>query len=188
MPKGARNSEHEICHGGGPERRFFDATGEFANAGNNARIKTVDNLGSFLVRYTANAVVLSNYRSTDLDGDAIEDAWATNHFGHSPLTAAEKSADSDGDGMSNYDEFRAGTDPTNAASALRVSATVSGGTATLEWPCVDGKMYRVYVSGDMRTWREVAEPTFAFPEAGLCQWTDDGRDGGSMWFYRVVVE
>jgi hypothetical protein len=171
---------------------FTSATGSFVNAPHESRLKTADNLASFLVLYRPNEVVLTDYRRTDLDGDGIEDAWATNHFGHSPLTAAEKSGDSDGDGMSNHDEFRAGTDPTDAGSALRVSASISGATATLQWPGIDGKTYRVYFSDDLRTWRRVAEPTFAFPEPGLCQWTDDGRDagsaGGRMRFYRVAVE
>jgi hypothetical protein len=167
---------------------FASATGEFANAPHESRLKTVDNLASFLVVYRSNAVVLTDYRSTDLDGDAIEDAWATSYFGHSPLTSAERAADNDGDGFSNYDEFRAGTDPRDPASALRVSVAITQGTTRLQWPCVDGKTYRVYVSGELRTWREVADPTFVFPDAGICQWTDDGRDGGSMWFYRVAVE
>lgn len=175
-----------------PVVTYASATGEFGNAAHNARIKTVDSLGSFLVRYTANAVVLGDYRSTDLDGDAIEDAWATNYFGHSPLTAAEKSADRDGDGFSNYDEFRAGTNPSDPASALRVSVAMTQGAARLRWPCVDGKTYRIYFSSDSRSWREVRDPTFAFPQSGLCEWADDGRDAGSaraqMRFYRVAVE
>lgn len=166
---------------------FASATGEFLNAPDNSRIKTVDNLSSFLVRYMPNAVLLSDHRSTDLDGDLIEDAWATNYFGHSPLAPVERLSDSDGDGMSNYDEFRAGTDPTNSSSALRVSATVTQGRVTLRWPCVDGKSYRIYFSSDMRAWREVSEPTFAFPEAGVCEWTSDGS-GAQMQFYRVAVE
>lgn len=166
---------------------FTSATGEFLNAPDNSRIKTVDNLSSFLVRYMPTAVILSDYRSTDLDGDLIEDAWATNYFGHSPLAPVERLSDSDGDGMSNYDEFRAGTDPTNSSSALRVSATVTQGRATLRWPCVDGKSYRIYFSSDMRAWREISEPTFAFPEAGVCEWAGDGS-GAEMQFYRVAVE
>ena len=171
---------------------FTSATGEFVNAPHESRLKTVDNLASFLVLYRSNAVVLTDYRSTDLDGDAIEDAWATNHFGHSPLTSAERAADNDGDGFSNYDEFRAGTDPSDPASALRVSVTITQGTATLRWPCVDGKTYRVHFSGDVRSWQQVSDPTFAFPQAGSCEWTDDGRDAGSasgrMRFYLVAVE
>ncbi len=171
---------------------FTLVTGAFSNAPHESRLKTVDHLASFLVLYRSNAVVLTEYRSTDLDGDGIEDQWATNHFGHSPLTPAEKAADNDGDGFSNYDEFRAGTDPSDPASALRVSVTMTQGTTTLRWPCVDGKTYGVYFSGDMRGWREVSDPTFAFPQPGLCEWTDDGRDAGSangrMRFYRVAVE
>jgi hypothetical protein len=44
----------------------------------------------------------------------------------------------------------------------------------------------------MRSWRKVSDATFAFPQAGVCEWTDDGRDAGSasgqMRFYRVAVE
>jgi hypothetical protein len=171
---------------------FTSVTGAFSNAPDESRLKTVDNLGSFLVNYRANAVVLTDYRSTDLDGDTVEDAWATNYFGHSPLTSAERAADNDSDGLSNYDEFRAGTDPNDPASALRVSVAMTQGTATLRWPYVDGKRYGIYLSADMRSWREVSDPTFVFPQGGICEWTDDGGDAGPasgrMRFYRVAVE
>jgi hypothetical protein len=54
----------------------------------------------------------------DSDGDGIPDIWETQFFGDS--TSASGSADADGDGMINTDEFLAGTDPTNALSVLRV--------------------------------------------------------------------
>jgi T5SS/PEP-CTERM-associated repeat protein len=168
------------------------ASGAFTNAPDRGRLLTSDRLGSFLVLYTNNAVVLTDYQSTDLDGDGLEDAWATNYFGHTPLSPAEKAADDDGDGANNGDEFLAGTDPHAAASVLRATLTYTNSAATLSFPCVEGRTYRVLVSADLTVWREVPSPTFAWPEPGRCEWTDDGQDTGGRgadWrFYRLEVE
>ena len=167
-------------------------TGTFSNVASGARLNTANNLGSFVVDYATNRIFLTGYQSTDLDGDRIEDAWATNHFGHSPLTPAERLADADGDGANNYEEFRAGTDPNAPASALRLSIAYAGDRATVSFPCVDGKEYRIWSSNNLKTWTEVTDPTFAYPWPGRCEWTDDGKDTGGLGaasrFYRVTVD
>jgi hypothetical protein len=58
----------------------------------------------------------------DVDGDGISDWWETNYFGTMNTTnnAANALLDPDGDGMSNRDEYVAGTNPTNALSVLRL--------------------------------------------------------------------
>jgi len=48
---------------------FTSATGSFVNAPHESRLKTADNLASFLVLYRPNEVVLTDYRRTDLDGE-----------------------------------------------------------------------------------------------------------------------
>jgi T5SS/PEP-CTERM-associated repeat protein len=172
--------------------RAAAVSGTFNNVTNGGRLKTTDNLGSFMVEYTATSVILRDYRPTDLDGDMIEDAWATQHFGHSPLTPAEKAADDDGDGSSNYDEFIAGTDPKSSASTLRASISYTNGGVTVAFPCQEGKRYSISWSSDLITWNHVIDPTFSFPEAGVCRWTDDGQwtggVGGPARFFRVSVE
>ena len=54
----------------------------------------------------------TNPRNTDTDGDGMPDGW---EFGFSPATnlkdQSDRDADPDQDGLTNYDEYRNGTDP-----------------------------------------------------------------------------
>ncbi len=64
----------------------------------------------------------------DSDGDGLADSWETTYFTNLNQTA---SGDGDGDGVSNGDEFRDGTNPTNSASALfRLTVSSDGGSLT----------------------------------------------------------
>ena len=55
----------------------------------------------------------------DLDHDGVADVWEL-QFGFSTNNAADALSDFDGDGMSNRDEYVAGTNPTNALSRLNI--------------------------------------------------------------------
>jgi Tol biopolymer transport system component len=83
----------------------------------------------------------------DSDCDGIPDWWLMEYFGHATGQAGDHSLaidDADGDGMSNLQEYFAGTSPIDPASVFRLSATVPGdGTVSLTWPSVTGKSYQV---------------------------------------------
>jgi hypothetical protein len=86
--------------------------------------------------------------ATDSDGDGIPDAWMVEYFGHPTGQATDQSRaedDADGDGMTNLQEYIAGTIPTNAASVFRaaISLVVASNNVVLNWPAVPGHAYQV---------------------------------------------
>ncbi|MCX6924197.1 MAG: hypothetical protein NT154_13445, partial [Verrucomicrobia bacterium] len=91
---------------------------------------------------------LGNYTFLDANHNGISDAWEKTYFG-SVTTNRTQSTDSDKDGMSDYAEFIAGTDPTNAASKfVLLGATVkSNQVIQLEWASMRGRLYQVEATG-----------------------------------------
>jgi len=70
-------------------------------------------------------------------------AWQLQYFGCTNLAICPQAAgdaDADGDGLSNTNEFLAGTDPTNSASALRIiSAVRQGNNVIVTWMTAGGR-------------------------------------------------
>jgi hypothetical protein len=80
----------------------------------------------------------------DDDNDGLPDAWEQKYFGSS--TNAVALADSDGDGLSNMQEYIAGTDPTSAAYQLlitKIEINPTPASLTLTWPSVTNRFYTV---------------------------------------------
>jgi hypothetical protein len=99
-------------------------------------------------------------------------------------------SDADGDGMNNWQEWIAGTNPTNAASLLQLSSpsnSVSGVTVT--WQSVGGVTYYLQSSTNL-----AAVPAFTsiqsnlVGQAGFTSYTDTNAIGEGPFFYRVGVQ
>jgi hypothetical protein len=63
-------------------------------------------------------------------GDGIPNGWKQ-QYGFDPLDPAVANADPDGDGMSNLQEYLAGTDPTNSASVFCITSLAATGNDVL---------------------------------------------------------
>jgi autotransporter-associated beta strand protein len=68
------------------------------------------------------------------------DWWRSNYFGCVSCPQAAASADPDGDGMNNTNEFVAGTNPTNSFSALRIISVVQqSNDVNVTWTTAGGR-------------------------------------------------
>ncbi len=88
-----------------------------------------------------------NYTFLDANHNGISDAWEMYYFG-SVTANRTQLTDTDGDGMTDYAEFIAGTNPTNAASRFAfLSVTVqSNQFVQMQWAAVPGRLYQVQAS------------------------------------------
>jgi hypothetical protein len=99
-----------------------------------------------------------NYTFLDTNHNGISDAWERYYFG-SASTNRTQFTDSDGDGMSDYAEFIAGTNPTNAASKL-IFLSVTGQSnrfVQLQWAVIPGRIYQLQTLTNNVSWMPLTD-------------------------------
>jgi hypothetical protein len=74
------------------------------------------------------------------------DEWRTTFFGSPTSALAADNVDADGDGMSNWQEYLAGTNPTNALSKLQLTTASSAQGVGFSWLTAPGKSYTLQSS------------------------------------------
>jgi len=127
----------------------------------------------------------------DSEGDGMDDNWEMAYFS---TLARDGSGDFDGDGASDLDEFRSGTNPANNNSILRVlrlttSAMPSPGlmrTTVLLWSASPGKTYRVQFKEDINApWADLPGDITAGGTSAST--THTAAAPASVGFYRVLL-
>ncbi len=91
----------------------------------------------------------------DLDGDGLPDAWEQQIIAlyGGTLAGIRPNDDADGDGISNLNEYLAGTYAFDPSDGFVLSVTgVSAGTSVLEFLALRGRNYSIQASSDLRTW------------------------------------
>ena len=120
----------------------------------------------------------------DSDGNGLPDAWEILNFGH---TGVDPNGDSDGDGVSNRQEYLAGSNPNNPSDKLAItsfSASAGAKSVTVSWQSEATRRYYIETKQDLNsaTWQD----------SGLGLITPDGARTTRTWpqtgainFYRV---
>ena len=124
----------------------------------------------------------------DSDGDGMPDSWEmANGFNkNNPGDAAQ---DADTDGMTNLEEYLAGTDPRHGGSVLEISARVNDGVVELRFTAVAGYSYTIVYCNALPSGGSWQALTSVPPESTThtVVVADAPGTGGTQRFYRVMT-
>jgi hypothetical protein len=106
-----------------------------------------------------------------------------------PIDGSVDFVDTDADGLNNWQEWRALTDPTNAASVLKLAVSQTEAGILLQWPSGIGRKYFVERSSNL-----LDQPAFQIIQSDISavstttSFTDVEAVGPGPFFYRVGVQ
>ncbi len=127
------------------------------------------------------------YDFIDVNTNGIPDNWERDFF-NGVTTNRSAKTDTDHDGMTDYAEFIAGTNPTNAASRLYFTSekiTNANSRVQMQWPVVSNRLYQVNASTNLVAWTNVTTWMQATNGATM---NFTGTNGNRAQFFRVQVQ
>jgi hypothetical protein len=156
------------------------------NAGNNTYVSTATDLDGN-PRIVSGTVDIGAFEYQGL-GSVISYAWLQ-QCGF-PTDGSVDFVDSDGDGMNNWQEWVAGTDPNNKLSVFRmISASHNSAGVAVSWQSVSNRTYFLQRGGSFVG--KAAFLTLATNIVGLAgttSYSDTNTTGTGAVFYRVGVQ
>ncbi len=123
----------------------------------------------------------------DTDGDGLPDDFEQ-VYGFDPNSATDATQDWDGDGMSNLQEFAAGTNPKDSRSSVHINSAASQSpTFAITFNSVAGKVYSLQANdsfADSGSWQTLTNNIAG--TGSPIQQLDTGASNSSRRIYRVV--
>jgi hypothetical protein len=121
---------------------------------------------------------LNSTQNPDQNGDGLPDEWQVRYFG--------SASNPDHDGLTNLQEYRAGTNPTDASSSLNlILARQNGEISDLQFNGIAGRTYTVWYCDNLTlgTWTQLTSVA-AQTQDGLVH-VSDPAIGIKTRFYRL---
>jgi len=138
-------------------------------------------------KHTLTGLITLSSRTNSYYNDGIPDSWRLRWFGtiYNALSAAN--ADACGDGISNWQKYIAGTDPTDPTAYPRLKSKTpvpSGSSAAIHWLTVSGKQYVIERSASLfpGSWTAISTNTGTGTDMEI-----DDSSSGKASFYRVLI-
>jgi hypothetical protein len=162
-------------------------------------LRSIDWVGIEILRHASifsQSYVIDNFRiqgvqfSGDSDMDYMSDDWETAH-GLNTNDFNDAELDADEDGMSNYAEFRAGTDPKLASSSFKLKLEKDSGETgysfDLRWNSISNRWYTVRRATNLVDGFSVLE-TGVESQPPVNVYQDATATNASAYFYKIEVE
>ena len=156
------------------------------NAGMNAWVTSTNDLDGN-PRIVGGTVDMGAYEF-QTPGSILSYAWAQ-PFGF-PTDGSADFADADGDGLSNFAEWRAGTNPTNALSVLQLTSPVISNNPArviITWQSVTNVTYYLQRSSSLTTAFSGIQSNL-LGQPGTTSYIDYPNPNGQSFFYRIGVQ
>ena len=123
---------------------------------------------------------------SDFDRDGMADEWETQH-GFNTNSIADAAFDGDADGMSNRDEYLAGTDPSDTQSVLKISSIAISAEGSFQFLAMSNRTYSVLFAPSLSAaaWEKMRDVETQSSNR-VETLTDPSAEVGQR-FYRVVT-
>ena len=125
----------------------------------------------------------------DTDADGMPDGWERDN-GFDPNDPSDALKDKDSDGVTNLDEYRAGTNPGDPLSYLWIHSIAAGEGAQgveLRWGSAPGRLYTILRSSALPGgFAPVAVHLLSTPPENV--FVDTTATNATQHFYRLIVE
>ena len=121
-----------------------------------------------------------------MNGNGISDVWELVFLGEVPVSHPG-TTDTDGDGLDDFGEFTAGSNPNDPDSVLALTKpmVLPNGDVELRWASVGGRSYRVQGSVDGEDWVLVSD--WMDSTGGETSLTLPAPEDGEPFLFRVEV-